>query len=111
MLQFWEETINKKGFSHIVVTLKGRFKGDNGEKWLMLPLVDTTESGIEVRKWVGRWSEVLVEQDGRLEGWMLQGKEGERLRIQDLYKGFQEGLGELQTGGEGLILVRVDIVK
>ena len=51
-----------------MVTLKGRFKGDTREKCHMLPLVDITESIIEVRKWVGKWLEVLVKKDGRLEG-------------------------------------------
>ena len=54
MLKLWGETIKKKDCLHIMVTLKGRFKGETGEKWHMLPLVDITESGIEVRKWVGR---------------------------------------------------------
>ena len=66
MIKFWEEKIKKKYCLHSMVTLKGRLKGKTGEKWHMLPLVDITESGIEVRKWVGRWLEVLVEQDGRL---------------------------------------------
>ena len=46
-----------------MVTLKGRFKGDTGEKLHMLPLVEITESVIEVRKCVGRRLEMLVEQD------------------------------------------------
>ena len=43
MLKFWEEKINKKDLSYIMVTLKERFKGENGEKWHMFPLVDTME--------------------------------------------------------------------
>ena len=31
ILQFWEETRNKKDCSHIVVALRGRFKGETGE--------------------------------------------------------------------------------
>ena len=92
-----------------MVTLKGRFKGKTGETWHILPLVDIKESVIEVRKWVVRWLEVLMEQYGRLEGWVFRGKGGERLRIQDLDEGFQEVLRELQAGGEVLILTRVDI--
>ena len=65
----------------------------------MFPLVDITESVIEVRKWVVRWLYVLVEQDKSLEGSLFQIKGRERLRIQDLYEGFQEGLRELQAGG------------
>ena len=41
-MKYWEETKKKKYFSHITVTLKGGFKGDNGEKWHMLSLEDTT---------------------------------------------------------------------
>ena len=54
MLKFWEETRNKKDHLHIMVKLKRRYKGNIGEKWHMLPLVDTAESGIEVRKWLVR---------------------------------------------------------
>ena len=54
MLKLREETKKKKYLSRIMVTLKGRFEGDTGEKWHMLPLVDTTESVIEVSKWLGR---------------------------------------------------------
>ena len=100
--------IKKKYCLHIMVTLNRWFKGDTREKWHMLPLVDITESGIEVRKWVGRWLEVLVEQHGRFEGWVFQGKGRERTRIQE-YEGFQEVLRYLQAGGDGLILAVVDI--
>ena len=54
-----------------MVELKERFKVETIEKWHMLPLVDTTELGIEVRKWVGRWLDVIVEMDGQLEGWFF----------------------------------------
>ena len=58
---------------------------------------------------MGGWLELLVEQYGKLEGWVLQRKGGERLMIQDLYEGFQEVLKELQVGGGGLIPAGVDI--
>ena len=49
-----------------MVTLKRRSKGETGEKWHMLPLVDTTELVIEVRNMAEIWLEVLVEENGRL---------------------------------------------
>ena len=61
----------------------------------MLSLVDITESGIEVSKWLGRWLEVLVEEDLKLEVWVLQREGGEMLMIQDLDEVLQEGLIEL----------------
>ena len=38
----------------------------------------------------GRWSEMMVEDDGQLEGQLFQREGGESLRIQDLDDGFQE---------------------
>ena len=67
---------NKKYLLHIMVTLKGKLKGETGEKWHMLPLVDTMESEIEVEKWVGKLLEVLVDEDGRLEGWVFHREGG-----------------------------------
>ena len=52
MLKFWKETMLKKEQSRVIVTLKGRFKGETGEKWHMMPLVDITYPGIKVRRWV-----------------------------------------------------------
>ena len=50
--RFWEETRLKKEKSHVMVTFKGRFKGETGDKWHMLLLVDIMYSVIEVRRWL-----------------------------------------------------------
>ena len=49
---FWEETRLKKEKSHVMVTLKGKFKIETGDKLIMLLLVDITYLGIEVRRWL-----------------------------------------------------------
>ena len=54
-----------------MVTLKGRFKGETGEKWPILPLVYITDSVIEVIRWVIRCLEVLVEEESWLEVWVF----------------------------------------
>ena len=61
MLHFWEETRLRRNKSHVMVTLKGRFKVVTGKKWHMMPLVDVTDSGIETRKWVEICMEIMVE--------------------------------------------------
>ena len=48
-------------------------------------------SGIEVRIWVGRWLEVIVGDNKRLEGLLLQRDKGESMGIKDLDEEFQEG--------------------
>ena len=48
----------KKEKSHVMVTFKGRFKGETGDKWHMLLLVNINYSGIEVIRWLyldGGW--------------------------------------------------------
>ena len=42
----------------------------------MLTLVDAEGSVIEIRKWVGRWMEIMVEDEGRTKGWVFQHREG-----------------------------------
>ena len=63
-----------------------------GEKWHMVPLVHENNSGIEVRIWVGRWLEVIVGEDKRIEGWVFQRDKEKMMGVQDLDVEFQEGL-------------------
>ena len=69
-----------------MVPLKGRLKGETGEKWHMVPLIDEMNFGISVKRWVRRWLEVIVEEDERLQGWVFQRDNGETMGIQDLDK-------------------------
>ena len=39
----------------------------------------------------------MVEDDGRLEFWVLQHREGKRMIISDIYEGFQDSLEKVQT--------------
>ena len=81
---------------------KGRFNGYTGKKWHMLPLVDTTYLVIEIRKWVGRWLEILVEGDTRMEGWIFQHKGRGQMNIHDMDEGFKEALREIMREKWGL---------
>ena len=102
MLKLWEETKSKKYCPHAMVTLKGGFKRETIDTCHMLLLVYTTGLGIEVSKWVERWLEVLLEEDRKLEGGVLQIEGGERTMIQDLYEFFHEVLKELEARGGGI---------
>ena len=46
MLKFWEDSRKNKHLSHVMVTLKGRFKGETGEIWHVMTSADTTGSKI-----------------------------------------------------------------
>ena len=52
MLKNWEEAKMKKEKSHVMVTLKGRFKGETKKKWDMLSLLYIKYSVIKESRWV-----------------------------------------------------------
>ena len=49
---------------HVVIPLMGRFKNETGERNLLLTLASTTQSGIEIRKWIERLI-ILLMREGR----------------------------------------------
>ena len=53
---------------HVMVTLEIIFKGEAGEKCHTMTLVDISNYGIDIRKWMGIWLEDLVEEESIMEG-------------------------------------------
>ena len=51
ILNIFDETRMKKEKSHVIVTLKGRFRIETGYKWNILALLYITDSGIKVSRW------------------------------------------------------------
>ena len=111
MLKFWEETRIMRNQYHIMVTLRGRFKGETGGKWHMLPLVDVTGLGIEISRLVGRWLEIMVEEEARMEDWMFQHREGNRMNISDMDEVFQQVLRRVKLEEVGLIPEGVEVAE
>lgn len=50
----------------------------------MITLVDTKNSGIDIRKWLGSWLEIIAEGDVRMKGWVFEHRVGERMKIHDI---------------------------
>ena len=80
-----------------MITLKGVFKVDRGEKWHILNLLKPTYSIIEMIKWVVWLLDILIEGDTRMEGWVFQHSEGERTKIHYMYEVFQEAMRDFQV--------------
>ena len=53
MLAFWGET-RAHQIPHMMITLKGQFKGENNLRWHCVPLADQTKSGIPTQRWISR---------------------------------------------------------
>jgi hypothetical protein len=66
---------------HVVIPLMGRFKNETGERNLLLVLANETEGGLKIRRWINRFTELLL-SEGRdrttgpaicdLEGFVLE---------------------------------------
>ena len=65
--QLINEGTDKATSPHVVVCLMGRFKGETGERNVLLPFASVTTSGIKIRWWIEQLVQVLV-LEGRSEG-------------------------------------------
>ena len=53
LLTFWMETRDEED-KYMMITLKGRFKGEVDERWHIVPICDKTRLGIPFRLWMER---------------------------------------------------------
>ena len=53
LLTFWDESSLVKD-SHMMLALKGRFKGEVDERWHLVPISDATRLGLPFRTWMER---------------------------------------------------------
>ena len=47
-----EEIRNRTNPPHVIIPLRGRFKGEAGERWYLMPLANATSSGIQIRSMI-----------------------------------------------------------
>jgi len=80
LLTFWDESRLDED-SHVMLTLKGRFKGEVDERWHLVPISDATRSGLPFRKWMERVLHRRVNLQDRESGWLFQDRRGARLKF------------------------------
>lgn len=107
LIQFWNET-REHGTPHVMLTLRGKFKGETGARWHLLPIADDTRSKIPVRAWFCRMMITQVTERGRRDGWVFQRRDGTRARFGDYDGLFKKYMKELKGDGRGLIPQNVD---
>jgi hypothetical protein len=91
---------------HVVIPLIGRFKGETGERMLILCSVAVTSHGLEPRKWIGRLLEIY-HQKGVRNGSLFRDSHGNKLRTTHFEPSFLDRLNcikntrpELMSGVE-----------
>ena len=84
---------------HVAVPLMGRFKGENGERNVLLPFCNVTSNGnIPIRKWIERLAAVLMHEGKHREvGPALCSRDGYVYHQGDLNKELWEQLHQIQV--------------
>ena len=85
--QFWPTTM-PEGF--VMIPLRGRFKGEDNLRWHLVPLVDVTNSGIKVRRWVHRLLTLRLTLDEVGEGPLFINDSGEQAKVRDYNDTFHQ---------------------
>ena len=94
----------------IVIPLLGRFKNEEGERWHLMLSVSVTESGFEVRKWVERLAEVLV-QEGHISGPAFCHKDGNCIKMWEIDEELHNQLEKVQLTEPNLIEAKIDVTE
>jgi hypothetical protein len=95
---------------HIVIALLGRFKGEIGENYHLLPIVTMTDSGIDNKKWIGR----LLDQyslQGISNGPMFRDRNNQRVKAIHFEPIFFDRLEQIQSMRPDLIPSNDDVVE
>lgn len=106
MLEYWEETRNHRN-PHLVLALRGRFKGETDLRWHMLPQVEVTSSGIQIRVWWARLLGICV-ANGRRGGWVFARADGRRGKVADYDARFHAAMLEVKERYPGVLPENVD---
>jgi hypothetical protein len=80
LLTFWGESLAAAD-RFVMLTLKGRFKGEVDERWHLVPLSDNSRSGLPFRRWMERALSRRVHCQGRSKGWLFQSNQGIRFKF------------------------------
>lgn len=107
VIKHWDES-GRHDPPHVIVGLIGRFKGESGFNYHVLPLVVKTKSGMEPRKWLGRLKS-CYEAKGIRHGPLFRNADGSRMRIADMTDTFLRRLSVVQHRRPDILPRDVDI--
>jgi hypothetical protein len=93
---------------HVMFTLVGRFKGEQGGHHHLMPVADITGSGLEVRKWMERLLQAK-EKWCVVAGFMFARRDGFRAKSSDFEMDIADRLVWVQNHYPGVITKEVDI--
>ena len=108
--KWWAEGEVENVDAHVTVALLGRFKGETGEKYHLLPLASVTSSGLQPRLWIGRAIAALAKR-GVSRGPLFQTSKGQPIRAGAMEAKFIQRLEYVQEKRPDLISQQVDVAE
>ena len=81
--EYFALSINNAKHKHVILPLKGRFKGENGEGYHIVAVSAETDWGLKIGPWVERGL-VLKERRGISQGYYFCRENNRRLKLPEL---------------------------
>eukprot|EP00956_Cyclotella_meneghiniana_P007531 scaffold10178_cov23-Cyclotella_meneghiniana.AAC.3 len=108
LLTFWVETTTSED-PYVMLTLRGRFKGEGELRWHCIPIPCETKTGLPVLKWIRRMIRRLVVDEDRTTGWVFADANGKQRRLGYYDPLLVEMLDKVKTHFKGLISPATDV--
>jgi hypothetical protein len=117
MLKHWDKGLAHDP-PHVTVALLGRFKGEVGENYHLLPIVPITRSGINNKLWIGINNKLwigrllaLYKSYGVFSGPTFRNSRGLKIKAGDMEPVFFDRLEQVQASRPDLIPTSDDVVE
>jgi hypothetical protein len=109
MCRHWDEG-DQHELKHVVVALLGRFKGETGENYHLMCVVDVTSHGLEPRKWIGRLLRIYRDRNVR-NGPLFRDERGQHLKAAYFEPKFHDRLEAVKLAKPHLMSSVEDVVE
>ena len=85
---------------HVIIPLRGRFKGEKGERGYLIPMTNTTKTGIPIRGVVELFVKARQQRGNVRCNWAFINKEGERMSFREMNEIVLERIEEIKEKDE-----------
>ena len=110
LYRYNENIHDQKDESHVTIPFLGRYKGETGERFHLTPMAALTNSGIDLKFWVGLLLQMHVAK-GRKQGPAFCDSKGFRLKSNIMQQSVLDLLLKIQIQDHSIIPLSVDVLE
>lgn len=93
---------------HVVLPLRGRFKGEDGEGFHFVAVSSKTDSGLRIGPWVQRGLDIK-DKRGRMNGFFFANKQNRQMKLKYLESCILDRIARVQTNYSELISSSINV--